>query len=148
MKLSESWLKEWVNPNLETAALAEQLTMAGLEVDAIEPAAGEFTGVCVGRVESTKPHPDANKLTLCEVDVGQSELLDIVCGAANTRPILGISSPRTTNGIVTVAFDRNTTAISGGTCCWRLRWHSCCRKRGWRSCCRQRSRTICGIMSW
>lgn len=85
MKLSESWLKEWVNPNLETAALAEQLTMAGLEVDAIEPAAGEFTGVCVGRVESTKPHPDANKLTLCEVDVGQSELLDIVCGAANVR---------------------------------------------------------------
>lgn len=85
MRISERWLKELVEPNLATAALAELLTMAGLEVDAIEPAAGEFSGVVVGRVESTRAHPDANKLTLCKVDVGQAELLDIVCGATNVR---------------------------------------------------------------
>ncbi len=91
MKLSEHWLREWVNPSLNTKDLAELLTMAGLEVDAIEPAAAEFNGVCVGKVVSTMAHPDATKLTLCKVDIGTSELLDIVCGAANVREGLHVA---------------------------------------------------------
>ena len=68
MKLSKLWLREWVNFSLTEQELANQLTMAGLEVDAVSPVAGEFTHVIVAEVLSTKPHPDADKLTLCEVN--------------------------------------------------------------------------------
>lgn len=85
MKFSEKWLREWVNPDLDTAALVEKLTNAGLEVDAVEPVAGDFSGVLVGQVKSVEPHPDADKLRLTKVDVGQAELLEIVCGASNVR---------------------------------------------------------------
>ncbi|MCX4186495.1 phenylalanine--tRNA ligase subunit beta [Methylophaga sp. OBS4] len=90
MKFSEKWLREWVNPELDTTALVEKLTQAGLEVDAVEPVAGEFSGVLVGQVKSVVPHPDADKLRLCQVDVAADELLDIVCGAANVREGLKI----------------------------------------------------------
>lgn len=85
MKFSEKWLREWVNPELDTAALVEKLTNAGLEVDAVEPVAGDFNGVRVGQVKSVEPHPDADKLRLTRVDVGDAELLEIVCGASNVR---------------------------------------------------------------
>jgi len=85
MKFSEKWLREWVNPELDSNALVEKLTQAGLEVDAIEPVAGEFTGVVVGQVVSVEPHPDADKLRLTKVDVAGDELLEIVCGASNVR---------------------------------------------------------------
>lgn len=85
MKFSEKWLREWVNPELDTAALVEKLTNAGLEVDAVEPVSGDFSGVLVGQVKSVAPHPDADKLRLTKVDVGEDELLDIVCGASNVR---------------------------------------------------------------
>tara|TARA_R110002050_G_scaffold57423_5_gene129122 strand:+ start:27619 stop:29997 length:2379 start_codon:yes stop_codon:yes gene_type:complete len=85
MKFSEKWLREWVNPDVDTATLSAQLTLAGLEVDAIEPVAGDFNGVLVGQVVSVEPHPDADKLRLCKVDVAADELLSIVCGAANVR---------------------------------------------------------------
>jgi len=85
MKFSEQWLREWVNPQLDTDALAEQLSMAGLEVDDIEPVAGEFTGIVVGEVKSAEQHPNADKLRVTKVDVGTGELLDIVCGAPNAR---------------------------------------------------------------
>ena len=85
MKFSEKWLREWVNPNVDTATLSAQLTLAGLEVDAIEPVAGDFSGVLVGQVVSVEPHPDADKLRLCKVDVAADELLSIVCGASNVR---------------------------------------------------------------
>lgn len=85
MKFSEQWLREWVNPELTTEELAHQLTMAGLEVDAIEPVAGTFSGVKVGRIVAIEPHPDADKLRVCEVDVGEEECLTIVCGAPNAR---------------------------------------------------------------
>lgn len=85
MKLSEHWLREWVNPNISSQALVEQLTMAGLEVESVEGAAGIFSGVKVGKVISTMPHPNATKLTLCKVDIAEAEPLDIVCGAANVR---------------------------------------------------------------
>jgi phenylalanyl-tRNA synthetase beta chain len=85
MKFSEKWLREWVNPALDRNALVEKLTQAGLEVDAIEAVAGEFTGVLVGKVISVESHPDADKLRLTKVDVAADELLDIVCGASNVR---------------------------------------------------------------
>jgi phenylalanyl-tRNA synthetase beta chain len=68
---------------VDTRALADQLSMAGLEVDALEPAAPDFQGVVVGLVRSVAPHPNAEKLRVCEVDVGQTERLTIVCGAPN-----------------------------------------------------------------
>lgn len=87
MKFSEQWLREWVNPDLNTEALAHQLTMAGLEVDAIEPVAPEFSGVVIGKIISAEKHPDADKLQVCQVDVGSlsEEPLQIVCGAKNAR---------------------------------------------------------------
>ena len=91
MKFSEKWLREWVDPPVSTEELAHQLTMAGLEVDAVEPVAGEFSKVVVGRVLKVEAHPDADKLRVCEVDVGGDEPLQIVCGAANVRE--GLRAP-------------------------------------------------------
>lgn len=85
MKFSESWLREWVNPAVNSEELAHQITMAGLEVDGIEAVAGEFTGVKVGQVVECAQHPDADKLRVTKVDIGAEELLDIVCGASNCR---------------------------------------------------------------
>lgn len=82
MKFSEQWLREWVNPSVNTEQLSHQLTMCGLEVDAIEPVAVPFSNVVIGEVISVEPHPDADRLRLCQVNVG-SELLAIVCGASN-----------------------------------------------------------------
>lgn len=82
MKFSENWLREWVNPEIDTASLVEQLTMAGLEVDGTEAAAKVFTGVVVGEVLSVEAHPDADKLRVCQVSNGQ-ETLQVVCGAPN-----------------------------------------------------------------
>lgn len=90
MKFSEKWLREWVNPSLSTDELVEKLTNAGLEVDAVEPVAGEFSGVLIGQVKTVEPHPDADKLRLTKVDVGADELLEIVCGASNVREGLKI----------------------------------------------------------
>jgi len=90
MKFSEQWLREWVNPAVNTAQLAHQLTMAGLEVDAIEPVAAEFSMVVIGEVLTVEPHPDADKLRVCTVNVNEAEPLSIVCGAANVRAGLKI----------------------------------------------------------
>lgn len=91
MKLSKLWLREWVNFSLTEQELADQLTMAGLEVDAVSPVAGAFTQVIVAEVLRTKPHPDADKLTLCEVNANTDVPLSIVCGAANVRPGLKVA---------------------------------------------------------
>ena len=85
MKISELWLREWVSPKITREQLSWQLTMAGLEVEAITPVAPEFTHAVVARVIQTSPHPDANKLTVCEVDAGLNEPLSVVCGAHNVR---------------------------------------------------------------
>ncbi len=91
MKFSEQWLREWVNPPISTVELAEQLTMAGLEVDALEPVASEFDKVVVGEVVSLEKHPDADKLRVCQVNVGDKAQLQIVCGAANVHA--GMKAP-------------------------------------------------------
>ncbi|NND61141.1 MAG: phenylalanine--tRNA ligase subunit beta, partial [Gammaproteobacteria bacterium] len=83
MRFSEAWLREWVNPPLSTEQLAEQLTMAGLEIGGVEPAAPAFTQVVLGRVQNCEQHPDADKLRVCTVDTGQGDPRQIVCGAPN-----------------------------------------------------------------
>ncbi len=91
MKFSEQWLREWVNPAIESDALVEKITMAGLEVDSLDPVAGEFTGVVVGEVVECGQHPDADKLRVTKVNTGDGELLDIVCGAPNCRQGLKVA---------------------------------------------------------
>jgi phenylalanyl-tRNA synthetase beta chain len=93
MKISERWLREWVNPALTTDELVAKLTMAGLEVDGLEPAAGPFTDVVVAEVASCVQHPDADKLSLCQVNDGAATH-QVVCGAANVRTGLRIPFAR------------------------------------------------------
>ncbi|MFZ5512332.1 MAG: phenylalanine--tRNA ligase subunit beta [Pseudomonadota bacterium] len=83
MQFSENWLREFVNPPLDAPELARRLTMAGLEVEALQTVAPPFDKVVVAQVLSVDKHPDADKLKLCRVDAGQGEPLQIVCGAPN-----------------------------------------------------------------
>jgi phenylalanyl-tRNA synthetase beta chain len=89
MKFSEQWLRGWVSPQVSRDELVARLSMAGLEVDSVTPAAGVFSGVVVGEVVSTEQHPDADKLRVCQVSNG-SETFQVVCGAPNVRPGLKI----------------------------------------------------------
>ncbi len=82
MKFSEAWLRQWVNPSLDSAELLHQMTMAGLEVDGIEPAAKVFSGVVVAQIQSVEQHPDADKLRVCQVSDG-TDVFQVVCGAPN-----------------------------------------------------------------
>jgi phenylalanyl-tRNA synthetase beta chain len=91
MQFPESWLREFCNPDLTTQQLADTLTMAGLEVEALEPVAPPFTGIMVGEIKEAVQHPNADRLRVCQVDVGQGSLLNIVCGAPNAR--VGIRIP-------------------------------------------------------
>ena len=85
MRVSENWLREWVDPGIDTQQLADTLTMAGLEVDGIEPAAPKFSGVVVAKVLRADPHPDAKKLHVCDLDDGSGEVSKVICGAGNVR---------------------------------------------------------------
>jgi len=85
MQFPESWLREFCNPPLSSEQLADTLTMAGLEVEERRPAAPPFSGVVVARIEHLEPHPQAERLRVCQVDVGGGERLQIVCGAPNAR---------------------------------------------------------------
>lgn len=98
MKFSESWLREWVNPAISSEQLCEQLTMAGLEVDGVEKVSGDFSGVVIGKVVECKQHPNADKLRITKVDIGQERLLSIVCGAPNCR--LGLTVACATIGAI------------------------------------------------
>ncbi|BCT32527.1 phenylalanine--tRNA ligase subunit beta [Pseudomonas protegens] len=89
MKFSEQWLRGWVSPQVSRDELVARLSMAGLEVDSVTPAAGDFSGVVVGEVLSTEQHPDADKLRVCQVSNG-AETFQVVCGAPNVRPGLKI----------------------------------------------------------
>ncbi len=96
MKFSEHWLRTMVDPPIGTAELCEKLTMAGLEVEETTPAAPPFSGVVVGRIESVAPHPNADRLRVCVVDIGQPERLTVVCGAPNAAA--GMKAPCATIG--------------------------------------------------
>ncbi|MDY1016464.1 phenylalanine--tRNA ligase subunit beta [Pseudomonas coleopterorum] len=89
MKFSEQWLRGWVSPQASRDELVARLSMAGLEVDSVTLAAGEFSGVVVGEVLATDQHPDADKLRVCQVSDG-NETFQVVCGAPNVRPGLKI----------------------------------------------------------
>ncbi len=93
MIFSEQWIREWVNPSLTTQQLMDQLTMAGLEVDAFSAVAAEFSGVVVGEVLSVVSHPDADKLRVCEVNDG-NVTVQVVCGASNVREGLRVPFAR------------------------------------------------------
>src|SRR5690606_14452394 len=89
MKFSEQWLRTWVNPDVSRDELVARLSMVGLEVDAVTPVAGGFSGVVVGEVLSIEQHPNADKLRVCQVSNG-SETFQVVCGAPNVRPGLKV----------------------------------------------------------
>jgi len=91
MKIVESWLREWINPPLTIHQIAEQLTMAGLEVAGVQAVTAGFQNVMVGEVIAVQPHPDADRLSLCQVDIGTDQSLSIVCGASNVR--VGLKAP-------------------------------------------------------
>ncbi len=96
MRFSERWLRTMVDPPIDTAELCEKLTMAGLEVEETTPAAPPFSGVVVGRIEAVAPHPNADRLRVCIVDIGQPERLTVVCGAPNAAA--GMKVPCATIG--------------------------------------------------
>ncbi len=91
MQFPESWLREFCDPPLSTQQLADTLTMAGLEVEELEPVAPPFKKIVVGEIKEAVQHPNADRLRVCHVDVGQGTLLNIVCGAPNAR--VGIRVP-------------------------------------------------------
>lgn len=98
MKISENWLRTWVNPAIDSDILSDQLTMLGLEVDELVPAAKPFTGVVIGEVLTVVQHPDADRLRVTTVNIGSDEPLQIVCGAPNVR--VGMKAPVATIGAV------------------------------------------------
>src|SRR6476619_1934671 len=85
MQFPESWLREFCNPPLSTQQIADTLTMGGLEVEELRPVAPPFDKVVVGEIKECVQHPNADRLRVCQVDVGQGALLNIVCGAPNAR---------------------------------------------------------------
>ena len=98
MQISLAWLRSYVDPAINTDELVEQLTMAGLEIGSVEPAAAQFSGVVIGEVIAVQQHPDADRLRVCQVNVGTDEALQIVCGASNVR--IGLKIPAALCGAV------------------------------------------------
>jgi len=97
MKIAESWLREWVNPDLDTDALGHKLTMLGHEVDGIEHEGRGIEAVVIAKVVAVARHPDADRLSVCQVDDGTGELVDVVCGAPNV--VQGMISPLAKPGV-------------------------------------------------
>jgi phenylalanyl-tRNA synthetase beta chain len=97
MKIAESWLREWVNPDLDTEALSHQLTMLGHEVDGVEYEGVGIADIVIAEVADVSKHPDADKLSLCKVDDGSGELIDVVCGAPNV--VKGMKTPFARPGV-------------------------------------------------
>nr|HMM58303.1 phenylalanine--tRNA ligase subunit beta [Rudaea sp.] len=96
MKFSENWLRTFVNPPVDRDELCRRLTMAGLEVEAVDALGAGMDGVVVGEIVECMSHPNADKLRVCQVSVGKGGLLQIVCGAPNARA--GLKAPLATIG--------------------------------------------------
>ncbi|HYG13900.1 MAG TPA: phenylalanine--tRNA ligase subunit beta, partial [Methylophilaceae bacterium] len=111
MQFSEQWLRQHVNPDLDSDALSDILTMAGLEVEGLEPVAPDFSDVVVARIVSAEKHPDADRLQVCAVDVGADEPLQIVCGAPNAR--VGLMAPCALVGAKLPGFDIKQAKVRG-----------------------------------
>ena len=122
MKFSENWLREFVNPDIDSETLMHQLTMAGLEVDGNEPACSSFDELVVAEVKSVSKHPDADKLHICEVDCGEKELLTIeeayVNGSAKHRlpHVSNISFKFVEGEGLMMTFNQNIGVSSGSAC--------------------------------
>ena len=97
MKFAESWLREWVDPKLDVEALAEQLTMAGHEVNSIESEGKELKGVVIAEVVTVARHPNADRLSVCQVSTGKGKPVEVVCGAPNV--VAGMKSPLAAPGV-------------------------------------------------
>lgn len=110
MKLSEHWLRTFVNPPLATQQLADAITMSGVEVEAVEPVAPPFERVVVGEVVSVEKHPGADRLTICQVNVGVAPLT-IVCGAPNVEP--GMKAPTALVGARLAGLEIKATKVRG-----------------------------------
>lgn len=110
MKISENWLRQWVNPALTAEQIGEQLTMAGLELDDLTKVAKDFSGVVIGEVLTIEQHPDADKLKVTTVNVGQAEPLQIVCGASNVS--VGVKVPVALVGAKLPAIDADGKPFS------------------------------------
>ncbi|HRP97016.1 MAG TPA: phenylalanine--tRNA ligase subunit beta [Rhodocyclaceae bacterium] len=111
MQFSEQWLRSFVDPQLDSAALDHLLTMAGLEVEACEPVAPPFSGVVVAAIVEAERHPNADKLKVCRVDAGQGELLQIVCGAPNAA--VGMKVPLAAVGAKLPGFEIKAAKLRG-----------------------------------
>ena len=96
MNVTLNWLKTYIDFEFSPSELADRLTMLGVEVESIKQLGAELEGVVVGKVVSIKPHPNADKLVLCQVNTGEAEVLQIVCGAPNVRE--GMLAPVATIG--------------------------------------------------
>src|SRR5688572_31063324 len=110
MKFSERWLRTFVNPPHGTRELADALTFGGIEVEAVEPAAPAFERVVVGEVVSVDRHPGADRLTICQVNVGVAPLT-IVCGAPNVEP--GMKAPTALVGARLAGLEIKATKVRG-----------------------------------
>ena len=91
MQFSKSWLQEFFDSSLDAIDLAQTLTIAGIEVEDIQDLSGLSDQIVVGEIVAMEKHPDADRLNVCQVDVGANDLLQIVCGAPNAR--IGIKIP-------------------------------------------------------
>ena len=111
MLFSEKWLRSFVDPALDTAALGQLITMAGLEVEEIQPVAADFSMVVVGHIIEAEKHPDADRLKVCKVDVGQDEPLQIVCGAPNAA--VGLKVPCALVGAKLPGFEIKKAKLRG-----------------------------------
>lgn len=111
MKFSELWLRSYVNPPMDSAALSHLLTMAGLEVEEMSPVAADFSGIVVGHVLAVAPHPDADRLRVCVVDAGTGSHLQIVCGAANVSA--GVRVPCALVGAKLPSFEIKKAKLRG-----------------------------------
>jgi len=111
MQFSEQWLRQYVNPELDTEALSHALTMAGLEVEGLDAVGTDFSKVVIGKIISTDKHPDADRLQVCKVDVGATEPLQIVCGAQNAR--VGLKAPCALVGAKLPGFDIKEAKVRG-----------------------------------
>jgi phenylalanyl-tRNA synthetase beta chain len=97
MKISELWLRDWVNPDMDTEALGHQLTMAGHELDNTIIEGAGLEGVVIAEVVEFAQHPDADRLNVCKVSAGSGQLIDVVCGAPNVQK--GMKSPLAVPGV-------------------------------------------------
>jgi len=120
MKIAESWLREWVDPDLDTEALGHRLTMLGLELDGLDTKGEGLDGIVVGEVLDVAPHPDADRLRVCSVSTGEGETVDVVCGAPNV--VAGMKSPLATPGVrlpsgITLRKSKIRGVVSNGMLC-------------------------------